>query len=161
MILVKENKKKGRKVYALEDRFRKVWAVVNETKLKRQVTIMNRILPGYILDWGVEETTQFIDVIKVPGITANKFEHTPEFIKKVHEFCLHNIKETYPYAHFDWVLSNILVDGDTMHMIDWDNVNRYTRAQSKHKLNSDLKKSFGEKYKVHKRKLKESLPRSN
>jgi aminoglycoside phosphotransferase len=154
MILVKDNKEKGRKVYELEDRFRKVWSTIDQEKLEQHVIIMNKILPGYVLNWGSGETDQFIDVKKIPGTTAEKLERTPEFVKKIHDFCLYNIKQTYPYAHFDWVLSNIMIDGDNMYMVDWDNVGIYTEKEIRIKLNSDLKNAFKEKYKAYKRKLK-------
>jgi hypothetical protein len=146
MMLIKENKEKGRKVYELSDRFRKVWITVEPERLEQHVVIMNKILPGYVINWGSEETSQFLDVKKVLGTPASKFEHTPEFIKKVYNFCLDNIEETSPYAHFDWVLSNIMVDGDKMRMVDWDNIGIYSKEQIMNKLHSDLTSAFGDKF---------------
>jgi len=44
------------------------------------------------------------------------------------------------------VLSNILIDGDNMYLIDWDNVGLHEPLDIHKKLDSDLRSAFGEKY---------------
>ena len=51
-----------------------------------------------------------------------------------------------PYAHYDWVLSNILLDGDNTYLVDWDNVGIYSPQEIQTKMESDLRSAFGEKY---------------
>jgi RIO-like serine/threonine protein kinase len=79
-------------------------------------------------------------------VPANTFPHTKEFIDKIYNFCINNINTTSPYAHGDWVLSNILIDDDDIHIIDWDNVGIYSPTEILEKLHSDLKSAFGDKF---------------
>ena len=83
----------------------------------------------------------------IPGVPASTFEHTPEFVERIHKFCLENIKQTLPYAHGDWSLSNILIDGDNIRMCDWDNVGEYHPNEVLEKLEFDLRNAFGDLYK--------------
>jgi tRNA A-37 threonylcarbamoyl transferase component Bud32 len=48
--------------------------------------------------------------------------------------------------HGDWTLSNIIINGDTMTMVDWDNLGSYPVDQVYKKLQSDLKSAFGDLY---------------
>ena len=82
----------------------------------------------------------------VPGIPANTFEHTPEFVKRIYEFCIDSVKQTRPYVHYDWVLSNIMIDGDNIYLVDWDNVGLYKEKEIMDKMYSDLRSAFGEKF---------------
>ena len=140
MELVKENKDKGRKVYFCGDRYKKVW----ENKLDwiyTHVKILNRVMPGFVIDYGDD----YIDYKVIEGVTANTVKHTDEFINKVYNFCLENIKTTKPWVHGDWVLSNIIIQPDsTMTMIDWDNVGVYREEAYLNKLHTDLISAFGE-----------------
>ena len=140
MELVKENKDKGRKVYFCGDRYKKVW----ENKLDwiyTHVKILNRVMPGFVIDYG----NDYIDYKVIEGVTANTVKHTDEFINKVYNFCLENIKTTKPWVHGDWVLSNIIIQPDsTMTMIDWDNVGVYREETYLNKLHTDLISAFGE-----------------
>jgi RIO-like serine/threonine protein kinase len=103
-------------------------------------------MPGYVQSHGIEDSSMYICFNIIPGTPANTFEHTPEFIDKIYNFCVSNIKETEPYAHGDWVLSNIIIDGDNMYMVDWDNVGIYNPKEVLTKLKSDLKSAFGDKF---------------
>ena len=140
MELVKENKAKGRKVYFCGDRYRKVW----ENKIDwiyTHVKILNRVMPGFVIDYG----NDYIDYKVIEGITANTVKHTDEFINKIYNFCLENIKATKPWVHGDWVLSNIIIQPDnTMLMIDWDNIGIYREEEYLNKLHTDLISAFGE-----------------
>ena len=140
MELVKENEAKGRKVYFCGDRYRKVW----ENKIDwiyTHVKILNRVMPGFVIDYG----NDYIDYKVIEGVTANTVEHTDNFINKIYNFCLENIKATKPWVHGDWVLSNIIIQPDnTMVMIDWDNIGIYREEEYLNKLHTDLISAFGE-----------------
>jgi RIO-like serine/threonine protein kinase len=146
MELVRENKQKKRKTYKLVDRYRKVWDFIDLTWLEEHVRLLNTVVPDYVLEHGYNDATMWIDFKIIPGTPAGQFEHTEEFIKKIYQFCLDNIKATSPYVHGDWVLSNIIVDGETMSMCDWDNLNIYPKEDVIKKLRNDLRSAFGEKF---------------
>lgn len=146
MELIKENIEKKRKVYKLEDRYRKVWEGVHQDMMEEHVAVLNVVMEGWVIDCGVTTETTWIDYHIVPGVPANTFEHTPEFIKKIYDFCVDSIKQTSPYVHYDWVLSNILIDGDNMYLVDWDNIGIRNPLEIHDKLESDLRSAFGEKF---------------
>jgi RIO-like serine/threonine protein kinase len=146
MDLIKENKQKRRSVYKLEDRYRKVWSFTDQDWLDDHISMLEDLMPGFVLDYKCSDTEMYIDYKIIPGTPASKFEHTPEFMKKIYNFCLDNINETQPYAHGDWVLSNIIVDDDKLTLIDWDNVNLYPPHLILEKLHDDLKSAFGDKF---------------
>ena len=117
MILIKENTDKTRAVYKLADgRYRKVWSTVDEKALK------------------------------LHGETADTVKPTQEFIDKIYEFCLGNINTTYPYAHGDWSLSNIILTDDDVSIVDWDNVAVSDPKDVIQKLHNDLKLGFGDDF---------------
>ena len=146
MKLIKENTEWGRKVFELEDRFRKEWTVIDRERLEEHIIILDEVMEGWVIDWGVDDEKMFIEYHKVPGTPASEFVQTPQFIKKIYDFCKFTINETSPYAHYDWVLSNIMIDGDKMYMVDWDNVGLYNEEQIMTKLHSDLTSAFGDKF---------------
>ena len=88
----------------------------------------------------------YIDYHIVPGTPANTFAHTPQFIKRIHDFCHETLEQTLPYAHYDWVLSNIMIDGDNTYLVDWDNVGIYSPEEINTKIEKDLKSAFGGSY---------------
>ena len=139
MELVKENKAKKRKIYFCGDRYKKVWE--NKSNwISTHVKILNKVAPGYVLDFGVD----YIDYKVIEGTPANTCEHTDEFIKRIYNFCLSTIKESNPWVHGDWVLSNIIIQpNDEMAMIDWDNLGIYHEAEYMKKLHADLISAFG------------------
>ena len=151
MDLIKENKEKRRSMYQLPDRYRKVWHINPDLgpfmeTLDEHLEILERVMPDYVIDYGSTTESIYIDFKIIPGVPANTFPHTKEFAEKIFNFCIENINQTSPYAHGDWVLSNILIDGDKMHIIDWDNVGIYDIKDVMEKLKSDLKSAFGENF---------------
>jgi len=146
MVLIKQNKEKQRCVYKLSDRYRKEWTYKDELWLSAHVDLLNKIKPNFVLAHGVKDNSMFIETKIVPGVAASTLDHTPEFIKRIYMFCINNINQTAPYAHGDWVLSNIVVDGDNIEMIDWDNLNLYPKTIAYNKLHNDLKSAFGDKF---------------
>ena len=146
MDLIKENKQKKRAVYKTDVGYRKVWYVKDIVWLKKHIELLNEYVPNYVLDYGYNEKTMWLDLNCIPGVPASTFEHTKEFVEKIYKFCLQNIEQTQPYAHGDWVLSNIIIDGDNIKMCDWDNLNLWPKSDIKKKLHSDLKSAFGDKF---------------
>lgn len=146
MELIKENIEKQRKVYKGNGFYRKEWSFENKEYYDEHIDIMEELRPGYILNSGCANGKMFVELKEVPGVPASKFEHTSEFIIKIYNYCLKNIEETQPYAHGDWVLSNIIIDGDKIEMVDWDNVSVYQPTVVLDKLHSDLRSAFGEKF---------------
>jgi RIO-like serine/threonine protein kinase len=146
MILVRENKQKKRRTYKLDDRYRKVWDIVDSEWLTYHTELLSKVVPGYVLDSGTDNNTMWIDYKIIPGTPASEFPHTDEFIKQIYKFCLENIQSTQPYVHGDWVLSNIIVNGNTMTMCDWDNLNIYPKEDVAKKLRNDLRSAFGTKF---------------
>ncbi len=128
--------------------YRRVWMAELETRLVKHVYIMNQIRPGYILDYGVRPEGIFLEVKLVPGVPAQDLKLTDDFRQRILEFCLDNIRSTQPYAHGDWHLSNILVNGSDMDIVDWDTVGTYSSREVHAKLTKDLQSYFGQDFVV-------------
>ena len=89
---------------------------------------------------------RYIFVLLILSVTSCNFsektESIPigsketEFITKVYNFCIDNIRETAPYAHYDWSLDNIIIDGDNLQLIDWDLCAIYTDQEIKERFES-------------------------
>lgn len=144
MELIKSNKEKHRAVYKMADGLiRKYWYLRTFSWLQKHVNTLNQVIPGYVVNYGENELGVWLDTKCLPGIRADKFEHTTEFMIKIYDFCLSNLEETYPYAHGDWVLSNIFIDGDNIYLCDWDNIGIYQEDEVKEKMIKDLVSAFG------------------
>lgn len=146
MDLIKENLIKHRSVYGNKNFIRKYWHNKSARWVRLHAITVASIVPDYILDVGVDCSGPYIDMYILPGITADKFEHTDEFIKRIYNFCLQNIKDTQPYVHGDWVLSNIIINGDEIGICDWDNIGVYPEEEVMKKLQSDMLSAFGDKF---------------
>lgn len=147
MELIKENLQKKRQTWKLTDCYRKIWLFKDLTWQTQHIELLNEVVPNYVKSSGHCEKTMWIDFEIVPGIPASTFPHTEEFIKNIYSFCLDSIEKTRPYAHGDWVLSNILIDGATFRLCDWDNLNIYPEEDKIAKLHMDLQSAFGLKFK--------------
>ena len=162
MILVKKFESTGknlhpagqnRSIYRLPNCYRKFWwrddgQVLDEdmVKLKDHISILKSINPGYVLDYGKTlQNKLFIDFNIINGTQVSIYVkeldtiYYPKFIKKIHDFIIENLKQTLPYAQYDWVLSNFLVDKDNINLVDWDNVDIYSKEDIRKKLHSDMK----------------------
>jgi RIO-like serine/threonine protein kinase len=147
MILIKENKDKTRAVYKLADgRYRKVWKSSDEKALSHHIELLNKFMPHWVIDSGTTTESMYIDTLPISGKCADTIEPTQEFIDKIYEFCLGNINTTFPYAHGDWSLSNIILTGDDVSIVDWDNIAISKPADVIAKLHSDLTLAFGDKF---------------
>jgi RIO-like serine/threonine protein kinase len=140
--LIRYNNEKQRAVYFCGDSYKKIWYNVDPVWIEKHVEDLNLLLPGYVLEHG----NNWIRFKVVEGTPASEFPHTLEFVEKIHNFCLSQILETTPMYHGDWTLSNIIINGDEMTMIDWDNLGSHPIDQVYKKLASDLKSAFGELY---------------
>ncbi len=146
MELIKENKEKCRAVFKLnETTIRKYWYNRSIDWLDVHVYSLDIVFPGYVIDHGSDQSGVFADFKKIDGIPASEFPHTDDFIKMICSFCLKNIKETYPYAHGDWVLSNIIINDTEIKMCDWDNLSIQSEETVLKKMTSDLRSAFGDK----------------
>ncbi len=143
MVLIKENKEKHRSVFFDGENYVKVWGNTTPQWISEHVSILNELVPNYVIEYG----GNWIKFKTVQGTPASEFDHTEEFINRVYNFCLEQIEKTLPYAHGDWVLSNIIIKEDSMFMVNWDNVGIYPKEEIYKKLHNDLKSAFGEKYK--------------
>jgi RIO-like serine/threonine protein kinase len=146
MKLIRENKQKQRTVYFCGDRYRKVWGNISPEWIYRHVKLLDRVVPNFVISYG----NDYIEYNVIEGTTANVFEHTDEFIKKIYQFCLDNIRSTKPWVHGDWSLSNIIIQPDgNMVMIDWDNLGMYREEDYMNKLHNDLTNAFGKAFQQH------------
>jgi hypothetical protein len=142
MELIKANEEKKRSTFLFKDRYRKFWYNATPGWIQDHVTILERVFPSYVLGYGIN----YIDFKILNGINANTIEHTDDFCKKIYKFCLENIKQTSPYFHGDWVLSNMIVNEDEIFLCDWDNLGVYPLDDVYKKLESDLMSAFGERF---------------
>lgn len=148
MELIKENKDKQRAIYKMSDRIRKIWYNRSYDWIIEHYNLLEKINPKYVVSNGRTSEYVFIDYKIIEGVTANILPHTDEFIKKIYDFCLKNIESTQPYAHGDWVLSNIIINQNQLTLCDWDNVGVYDKQEAIKKMHNDLKSAFGEKIKI-------------
>jgi len=146
MELVKENLQKKRQTWKFNDHYRKIWLFKDLVWQDHHIKLLNEVVPNYVRSYGNDDDKMWIDYNVVPGVPASTILHTDEFIKRIYNFCLQNIKDTKPYAHGDWVLSNILVDGNTIKLCDWDNLNIYPEEDKIVKLKLDLRSAFGKRF---------------
>ena len=146
MDLIKENLVKKRSVYRAETFIRKYWHDKTLRWVKSHAIRVALVIPDYVIDVGIDCTGPYMDTYILPGQPADTFDHTDEFIRKIYEFCLQNIKDTKPYVHGDWVLSNMIIDGNIIRLCDWDNLGIYTRADIMKKLRSDMISAFGDRF---------------
>ena len=144
MELIRTNQEKERSVFFDKDHYVKAWGNITPKWIGEHVQLLKEIVPGYVKSYG----GNWISFNIVPGIPASEFEHTPEFVDRIYNFCLENIKQTAPYVHGDWALSNMIIDGDNIRMVDWDNLGIYPEDEVYAKLHEDMKSAFGDLFQV-------------
>ena len=142
--LIKQKAETQSEVWELGDVFRKKWLYKDEEWLTEHYQMLTGLCSvGYLKGIGFGDGEMWLDTYKIQGKLANTFEYTPEFIEKIFNFCLeHYYTKTKPYAHFDWDLSNMIINGDDISLVDWDNCRIYPEGQVFDKMESDLKKPF-------------------
>ena len=147
MELIKVNTEKSRAVYRLPNgNFIKYWHLGTYEWLEQHVNIVRTLMPGYIVDYGINELGIWIETYPLPGTPANTFPHTKEFMLRIYNFCCKTNSDTKPYVHGDWVLSNMIIDGDSIRFCDWDNVGIYPEDEVNNKLINDLTSAFGKEF---------------
>jgi len=105
---------------------------------------VKKFVPNYVYNYGENELGVWLDMYPIKGTPANTIPHTKEFVEKIYKFCLGNLDQTYPYAHGDWVLSNMFIVDEEIKLCDWDNLGIYPKQEVIEKLHSDLRSAFGD-----------------
>lgn len=146
MKLIKITEERKREVWLLDDRYRKLWRYSRPDIIKRHVTLVGLVAPDYVIDSGFDDKIMWADYKIIKGVSANTLDLTDDVIEKIYRFCLTNLKETAPFYHGDWQLSNIIADGDHFTMIDWDNINTDPEDEMLIKLHFDLRESLGPRF---------------
>ena len=127
-MIVSDNEVRKRKVLKLSDRYRKIWYGENPEErlgtknLDEHIRLLKRYAPDFVLDYGISEKEMFIDFKIRPGKQLRHFEFTENLRIKVRNYCIDNLLRTWPYAHRDWTPTNIIIDNDSIHLVDWDNI---------------------------------------
>ena len=141
----------GRKMYKYKTHYRKtkdhqdyrfgkgMYGKEGGMSVDEHVNMVNKLFPGYILDYKVYSNSIWIDYKIIKGVPASEvFPKTPEFIKKIYRFCVDHYKKTAPFFHGDCTLENIMVDGDDLYLIDWDRCDLYSKEEVYTDLYEDL-----------------------
>lgn len=146
MLLIKSDIPRKREVWLLNDRYRKIWRYSRPDLLFRHVKLINLAFPGFIIDHGHDKQNMWVDYRIIEGIRADRILLDDEKILKIYNFCLENIRETAPFYHGDWNLSNIIVNDGNLTLIDWDTINTDTEDEMMIKMHFDLRSSIGPKF---------------
>lgn len=142
MILIKKNVLKGRSIYKDGNSYIKIWNYIDKEWLEEHIALLDKFCPNLITDYGYTDNTMHIKMNKLHGKSGQDFAPTQKFIKKIHHACLDNLNLTYPYAHGDWVLSNMIIQNDKVCFIDWDNLKKVSYDVAIKKMNKDLSSAF-------------------
>ena len=147
MVLIKENKAMFRSVHFDGEFYYKSWNFVDPDWLAAHVKLLNQYAPGLVNSYLYSNDCMTIKMNIVEGKLASTFEHTQEFFNKIYSACIKDLKKTSPYAHGDWVLSNMIITpDDKVVFIDWDNINLFPRKGAMIKMHLDLQSAFGDKF---------------
>lgn len=146
MKLIKSTLPRKREVWLLNDRYRKIWRYSKIDLLERHVTLVNLAFPNYILDHGYDSESMWVDYKIIDGCRADMLSINDDLIKTIYQFCLEHIMKTAPFYHGDWNLSNIIMDGDNITMVDWDDINTDSQDQMLIKMHFDLRSSIGPRF---------------
>lgn len=147
MDLIKENKAMFRSVYFDGEFYYKSWNFSDADWLVAHVELLNKYAPGLINSYSYSNDRMSIKMNIVEGKLASTFEHTQEFFDKIYSACIKDLERTRPYAHGDWVLSNMIITpDDKVVFIDWDNINLFPRKGAMVKMHLDLQSAFGNKF---------------
>ena len=121
--------------------------------LQQHINIMNKVMPGYILQHGsFKKNAYFVDSKFFLGkclkdirqnFSPSGLRYTKDFIKKFRSFCIESARKTFPYSHGDWTPDNVLEYNGEWFLIDWDWVGQRTTQETQRILNLRLKQVFG------------------
>lgn len=147
MDLIKENKAMFRSVYFDGEFYYKSWDFSDAAWLVAHVELLNKYAAGLVNSYSYSNDHMSIKMNIVEGKLANTFEHTQEFFDRIYSACIKDLERTSPYAHGDWVLSNMIITpDDKVVFIDWDNINLFPRKGAMVKMHLDLQSAFGNKF---------------
>lgn len=143
MLLIKETKSKFREVWYDGEYYYKTWKFVDKRWLEAHVKLLDICAEDLVADYTFQENSMTLKMNKIEGTLANTYKHTQEFFNMIYSACLKDLDRTSPYAHGDWVLSNMIITKDNeVKFIDWDNVNLFPRKGAIMKIHMDLKSAF-------------------
>ena len=147
MVLIKENKSKFRSVHFDGEFYYKSWNFSDSSWLEAHVELLNTYAPEIVNSYSCNKDRMPLKMNVIEGKLASTFDHTQEFFDKIYSACIKDLERTRPYAHGDWVLSNMIITpDDKVVFIDWDNINLFPRKGAMIKMHLDLKSAFGEKF---------------
>ena len=163
MLLVKQNK--DRKVYKTSNSYLKTYTPNQRYDydwLVETVKVIEKFMPGYVIDYGIKDNELYMDTKIIHGKTALELweelikdpglkRQIQPFVHNIIDFCIEQYNSTKPYSHGDWALCNIIINQNSYNIIDWDNVLK-TRTDEdvysiiKTKLNKTLGPYFDFQY---------------
>ena len=154
-LVYQDNTKQERKVIRLEDRYRKVWYGKNPehllatNNLAEHIRLLNKFMPGYVLDHGFNDNGMFIDYEILPGKQMGKIDYSDELVDEVYDYCLRHLLNTWPYSYLEWNRWNVLIDGKSIYLVDWDSIYyariKYSFSNMINLLDNKFKKHFPKK----------------
>tara|TARA_B100000989_G_C19444634_1_gene428907 strand:+ start:200 stop:856 length:657 start_codon:yes stop_codon:yes gene_type:complete len=161
LIKVGSTTNKVQKTFKIGNRYRKEWTKGYRTRhigwLRYHTRWLNEVKPGYLLSsHHVNNELMWCEYKEIPGIDVKKLLRDKKFTRNLNmtdfvamyrKFCLKNINDTRPYAHMDWQVDNILINGDwkdinNWDMVDWDNLGYYPPREVLEKMEQDIEESF-------------------
>jgi RIO-like serine/threonine protein kinase len=147
MDLIKETTSKFREVWHDGEYYYKTWNFVDRAWLEAHVKLLDIYAEGLVVDYLFKENSMTIKMNTIEGTLASTFEHTQEFFDMIYSACIKDLDRTAPYAHGDWVLSNMIITPkENVVFIDWDNINLFPKKGAIMKMHLDLKSAFGDKF---------------
>lgn len=147
MDLIKETPSKFREVWYDGEYYYKTWNFVDRAWLKAHAELLDIYAKGLVVDYLFRENSMTLKMNTIEGTLASTFEHTQEFFDKIYTACINDLDKTSPYAHGDWVLTNMIITPQNkVVFIDWDNINLFPRKGAIMKMHLDLKSAFGDNF---------------
>ena len=147
MDLIKENKAMFRSVHFDGEFYYKSWNFSDADWLVAHVELLNTYTPEIVNSYSCSKDRMTLKMNVIEGKLASTFDHTQEFFDKIYSACIKDLERTRPYAHGDWVLSNMIITKDNVvKFIDWDNINLFPRKRAMMKMHLDLQSAFGDKF---------------
>ena len=83
------------------------------------------------IEVGSSDEVMVIDYKILPGKRLGDIGYDDEQKENIYDYCSSHIVSTWPYAYFEWNPWNILIDGDSLYLIDWDNFQHAKRSLKK------------------------------
>lgn len=101
----------------------KTFNYFSQDQWDRITHLVPRAYPGRLVkSWYTRDRMEFV-YSEIPGEVIT--EYTPEVL----EFMRRDLDRTWPIAHGDWHLSNVIRSGQELHMIDYDRISTKYRTK--------------------------------